>query len=154
MPIADALGGCRRSAASDNVHAPPGATEVPIRRHSDCGLGGVLALSRAVAATHSTRGALVGRTHDSGIMRVMMELDRRQLIGGALALLATGVASSTKGWLPQAGTTPPDQATLHHPVHQRTIRFPGDPGNGNLYYGAAVMASLPLPIWRGSSTAP
>ena len=73
-----------------------------------------------------------------------MELDRRQLIGGALALLATGVASPAKGWLTQAGATPPDQATLH-PAHQRTLRFPGDPGTGNLYYGAAVMASLSLP---------
>jgi hypothetical protein len=69
-----------------------------------------------------------------------MELDRRQVLGGAVALLAGGVLA------------PRAEASTLSTTTQRTrrgstpaVRFPGDPGAGNMYYGACVMGSLSLP---------
>ncbi len=69
-----------------------------------------------------------------------MELDRRQVLSGALALLASGVALPRSGWGGSSTAEPQG-----HDTQRRSLRFPGDPGSGNLYYGAAVMASLSLP---------
>jgi hypothetical protein len=69
-----------------------------------------------------------------------MELDRRQVIGGALALLAGGVIAPTAA-APAAMAQTQRTRRLSRPA----ARFPGDPGRGNLYYGACVMSSLSLP---------
>lgn len=68
-----------------------------------------------------------------------MELDRRQIISGALAIMAGGVLARRGVALPSVsrpGTSP---------ASGPAARFPGDPGSGNLYYGACVMGSLSLP---------
>lgn len=69
-----------------------------------------------------------------------MDLNRRQLMGGALAFAASAVASHKEDWLVTAG-----RSQLARKPAVPAERFPGDPGAGRLYYGAAVMASLSLP---------
>jgi hypothetical protein len=69
-----------------------------------------------------------------------MELDRRQVIGGALALLAGGVIAPKAA--ASAVMTPTHRTRRENHLD---ARFPGDPGAGNLYYGACVMGSLSLP---------
>jgi hypothetical protein len=68
-----------------------------------------------------------------------MELDRRQVIGGALALLAGGVIAPGAD---AAAAMTPSRRT--HRFALPDSRFPGDPGSGRLYYGACVMASLSI----------
>lgn len=70
-----------------------------------------------------------------------MELNRRELISGALALAATAVSSPKRAWL----LSPGHAQGARRPASPANVRFPGDPGSGRLYYGAAVMASLSLP---------
>lgn len=79
-------------------------------------------------------------TKYSGSTGVIMELNRRQLMGGALGFAASAVVSGRAARLVPAGH-------LQDARHAATpaVRFPGDPGSGRLYYGAAVMASLSVP---------
>lgn len=69
-----------------------------------------------------------------------MELDRRQVIGGAIALLASGVIAPRAE---ASALVTPAQRTPR--ASKLNARFPGDPGTGRLYYGACVMGSLSLP---------
>lgn len=69
-----------------------------------------------------------------------MDLDRRQFLAGGLVSLAGLAVAPAAGGATTVGSrlgpiAPPDLSR----------RFAGDPGQGNLYYGASVMGTLSLP---------
>lgn len=75
-----------------------------------------------------------------------MDLDRRQLLLGALTM-----AASARTLLGDVSQTQQFHSRSRASRWERMIdtplldaRFPGDPGDGRLYYGAAVMASLSI----------
>ncbi|MGI8576923.1 MAG: hypothetical protein ACR2KG_03195 [Nocardioidaceae bacterium] len=68
-----------------------------------------------------------------------MELDRRQFLASGLVSLASVAVSTSKSWAAEAD----NQLAQANPAQSH--RFAGDPGRGNLYYGAAVMYTLSLP---------
>lgn len=84
------------------------------------------------------RNPLGGPRYTGEFRRCRMEVSRRELIAGSLAVLASGVARPGRFGLGAAAEPQVGGSTA-------ALRFPGDPGPGRLYYGASVMGSLSLP---------
>ena len=72
-----------------------------------------------------------------------MRLSRRQLIGSGIGLGASvAVGVSLAGALDESGG---GTRRLRESAAATGTRFPGDPGNGRLFYGASLMPGLSLP---------